>query len=72
MTHYLDFSFSLEMLIVSLSLKEMIDQRTPAQNIFRQMSNISHILVGNTIVDHSDVVEAASVGAAPTTSSFLT
>ena len=29
-------------------------------------------LVGNKIVDHSDVVGASSVGAAPTTSSFST
>ena len=30
------------------------------------------ILVGNKIVDHSDVVGASPVGAAPTTSSFST
>ena len=35
-----------------------------------QVSNISRTLVGNQIVDHSDVVEASPVGAAPTTSSF--
>ena len=35
-------------------------------------SNISHTLVGNKIVDHSDVVGASPVGAAPTTSSFST
>ena len=35
-------------------------------------SNISHTLLRNKIVDHSDVVEASPVGAAPTTSSFLT
>ena len=35
-------------------------------------SNIRHILVGNEIVNHSDVVGASPVGAAPTTSSFLT
>ena len=35
-------------------------------------SNISHTLVGNTLVDHSDVVGASPVGAAPTTSSFST
>ena len=29
-------------------------------------------LVGNKIVDHSDVVGASPVGAAPTTSSFST
>ena len=37
-----------------------------------QTSNIIHILVCNKIVDHSDVVGASPVGAAPTTSSFLT
>ena len=36
-----------------------------------QTSNIRHAL-GNTVVDHSDVVGASPVGAAPTTSSFLT
>ena len=35
-----------------------------------KISNISHTLVGNKIVDHSDVVGASPVGAAPTTSSF--
>ena len=39
---------------------------------YRKTSNISHTLVGNKIVDHSDVVEASPVGAAPTTSSFST
>ena len=39
---------------------------------YSETSNISHILVGNKIVDHSDVVGAAPVGAAPTTSSFPT
>ena len=39
---------------------------------YRQTSNISCTLVGNTIVDHSDVVGASPVGAAPTTSSFST
>ena len=39
---------------------------------YRKSSNISHTLVGNNIVDHSDVVGASPVGAAPTTSSFLT
>ena len=33
---------------------------------------ISHTLVGNKTVDHSDVVGASPVGAAPTTSSFST
>ena len=39
---------------------------------YRQTSNISRTLVGNKIVDNSDVVEASPVGAAPTTSSFST
>ena len=39
---------------------------------FRKTSNISRTVVGNKIVDNSDVVEASPVGAAPTTSSFST
>ena len=39
---------------------------------YHQTSNISHTLVGNEIADHSDVVGAAPVGTAPTTSSFWT
>ena len=37
---------------------------------YRKTSNIRCTLVGNNIVDHSDVVGASPVGAAPTTSSF--
>ena len=40
--------------------------------IYRKVSNISRTLVANEIVDHSDVVGASPVGAAPTTSSFST
>ena len=40
--------------------------------IYNQTSNISHTLKGNKIDDHSDIVAASLVGAAPTTSSFLT
>ena len=39
---------------------------------YRQVSNIRHTLVGNKMVDHSDVVGASPVGAARTTSSFST
>ena len=39
---------------------------------YRQTSYIRRALVGNKIVDHSDVVGASPVGAAPTTSSFST
>ena len=39
---------------------------------YHQISNIRHTFVGNQIVDHSDVVGASPVGAAPTTSSLST
>ena len=39
---------------------------------YRQTFNIHYTLVGNKIVDLSDVVGASPVGAAPTTSSFST
>ena len=39
---------------------------------YRQLSDINGALVGNEIVDHSDVVGASPVGAAPTKSSFST
>ena len=39
---------------------------------YRKTSNVSRTLVGNKIVDNSDVVGASPVGAAPTTSSFST
>ena len=39
---------------------------------YRKTSNMSRTLVGNKIVDHSDVVGASPVAAAPTTSSFST
>ena len=41
-------------------------------NKYRKPSNIRRALVGNKIVDHSDVVGASPVGAAPTTSAFPT
>ena len=40
--------------------------------MYRKTSNIGRTLVGNKIVDNSDVVVASPVGAAPTTSSFST
>ena len=40
--------------------------------VYRQVSNIRRTLVGNWIVDHSDIVGASPVGAAPTISSFST
>ena len=47
----------------------------PTMNLsqnYLQTSNISRTLVDNKIVEHSDVVGASPVGAAPTTSSFST
>ena len=41
-------------------------------SIYHKTSNISHTLVGNKIVDHSAVVGASPVGAAPIISSFST
>ena len=41
-------------------------------SIYRKTSNIRRTLVGNKIVDHSDVVGASPVGATPTTSSLST
>ena len=38
----------------------------------RKTSNKRRTLVGNNVVNHSDVVGASPVGAAPTTSSFST
>ena len=40
--------------------------------VYRKTSNIRRTLVGYKIVDHSDVVGASPVDAAPTTSSFPT
>ena len=39
---------------------------------YRKKSNISRTLLGNQIVDHSDVGGASPVGTAPNTSSFST
>ena len=48
------------------------NQPSNAMFTYRQVSNIRRTLVGDEIVDHSDVVGASPVGAAPTTSSFST
>ena len=39
---------------------------------YRQAFDVSRTLVGNIIVDHSDVVGVPPVGAAPITSAFST
>ena len=48
------------------------NQESPDISKYRKISNIRHTFIGNEIVDHSDVVGASPVGAAPTTSSFST
>ena len=40
--------------------------------MYGKTSNMKHILFGNKIVDHSDVVGASRVGAAPAISSLST
>ena len=47
-------------------------RKWPVYLAYRKTSNISRTLVGDKIVDNSDVVVASPVGAAPTTSSFST
>ena len=50
------------------------DEEVPSEHppYYPQVSNIRRTLAGNKIGDHSDVVGAPPVGAAPTTSSFPT
>ena len=50
----------------------VLTQEELPMTLYRKVSNISRTLVGNKIVDHSYVVGAPPVGAAPTTSSFST
>ena len=54
------------------SIPEKIPSKHLIKSRYRQVSNIRHTLAGNKFVDHSDVVGASPVGAAPTTSSFST
>ena len=55
---------------VSMCLTKSGESR--GKNEYRQVSKIIRTVEGNKIVDHSDVVEASPVGAAPSTSSFST
>ena len=50
----------------------MSDKEAPVGEVVELESGIDirRTLVGNKIVDHSDVVGASPVGAAPTTSAF--
>ena len=61
--------------LMYLNIYQYVFVRITLKNMFinyRKVSNISHTLVGNKIVDHSDVVGTSPGGAAPTTSSFST
>ena len=58
--------------IYLMSLRPRVQTANINFATYRQVSNIRRTLVGNNIVDHSDVVGASPVGAAPTTSSFST
>ena len=63
--------------MASLGINELnhcslIDAYSLQKFTYRKTSNLSRTLVGNKIVDNSDVVGASPVGAAPTTSSFST
>ena len=74
---YFDFNFievsaqGSKQQLVSMALGGRGDKPFP-ELMYRQVSNIRRTLVINKIVDHSDVVGAWPVGAAPTTSSFST
>ena len=67
---YLSYTFNI------MAAEDLVTQGTRASAAmvltYRKTSNIKCTLVGNKIVDHSDVVGASPVGAAPTTSSFST
>ena len=60
--------------IDSYALNNFLSPKRPmCESInYRKTSNIRRNLVGNKTVDHSDVVGASPVGAAPTTSLFST
>ena len=53
-------------------LNTQIKTATATYLMYRQASNIKRTLVGNKIINHSDVVGASPVGAAPAISSFST
>ena len=50
--------------------RRQLDAAALILHVYRQTSNTSRTLLGNEIVDHSDVVAASPVGAAPTKTSF--
>ena len=61
-------AFLLYAAYTGMSMGGETDQLAGTESIVESIEST----VGNTIVDHSDVVGASPVGAAPTTSSFPT
>ena len=57
---------------LKMSFPRMSLKNTKFSLTYLQTSNIKRTIVFNEIIDHSDVVGASPVGAAPTTSSFST
>ena len=75
----LTMQYRMHHLIMDWSSRQLYEGRleaheSVAQHLLRygETSNIRRTIVGSKIVDHSDVVGASPVGAAPTTSSFST
>ena len=66
---YISSIFSIQ---TNLRLKQWYCLAVQIYDDYRQTSNISRTLIGDIIVDNSDVVGASPVGAAPTTSSIST
>ena len=61
-----------DMILILNQLDGQTFENNAPSRFYRKTSNIRRTLVDNKIVDHSDVVGASPVGAAPTTSSFST
>ena len=57
---------------IHIKIKRHDTAHDTERHLFLKTSDISRTLVGYKIVDNSDVVGVAPVGAAPTTSSFST
>ena len=56
--------------VTHFTVNHDLNAKQELQIDYRQTSNVSDTWVGYKIVDHSDVVVASPVGAAPTTSSL--
>ena len=70
-----EYNAAFEYAVSSIQRKSITSSLASAYTqklIYRKTSNIRCTLVGNKIVDHSDVVGALPVSAAPTTSSLST